>query len=71
MITELRVPALRMTQGPERQVYAFGIDGKVLHRFAAVSRIGRDDDAAIKGYQRPRCSRTSTRSARTSSPSRR
>ena len=51
--TELRVPALRMTQGPERQVYAFGIDGKLLHRFAAVSRVGRDDDAAIKGYQRP------------------
>jgi DGQHR domain-containing protein len=50
---ELRVPALRLAQGPTREIYSFGIDGKVLHRFAAVSRVGRDDDAAIRGYQRP------------------
>jgi hypothetical protein len=50
---ELRVPALRLAQGPKREIYSFGIDGKVLHRFAAVSRVGRDDDAAIRGYQRP------------------
>ena len=50
---ELRVPALRLTQGPTREIYSFGIDGKILHRFAAVSRVGRDDDAAIRGYQRP------------------
>jgi DGQHR domain-containing protein len=52
-MTELRVPALQMTQSPHRRVYSFGIDGKVLHRFAAVSRVGRDADASIKGYQRP------------------
>jgi DGQHR domain-containing protein len=52
-MSELRVPALRLTQGPKREIYSFGIDGKVLHRFAAVSRVGRDDDAAIRGYQRP------------------
>jgi DGQHR domain-containing protein len=50
---ELRVPTLRLAQGPKREIYSFGIDGKVLHRFAAVSRVGRDDDAAIRGYQRP------------------
>ena len=52
-MSELRVPALRLTQGPKREIYSFGIDGKLLHRFAAVSRIGRDDDAALLGYQRP------------------
>jgi DGQHR domain-containing protein len=50
---ELRVPALRLAQGPAREIYSFGIDGKLLYRFAAVSRVGRDDDAAIRGYQRP------------------
>jgi DGQHR domain-containing protein len=52
-MNELRVPALRLKQGRTREVYSFGIDGKLLHRFAAVSRVGRDDDAAIRGYQRP------------------
>jgi DGQHR domain-containing protein len=50
---ELRVPALELAQGPTREIYSFGVDGKLLHRFAAVSRVGRDDDAAIRGYQRP------------------
>lgn len=50
---ELRVPALRLVQGPTREIYSFGIDGKFLHRFAAVSRVRRDDAAAIHGYQRP------------------
>jgi DGQHR domain-containing protein len=50
---ELRVSAPRLRQGPAREIYSFGIDGKLLHRFAAVSRVGRDDDAAIRGYQRP------------------
>ena len=52
-MSELRVPALQLAQGPTREIYSFGIDGKLLHRFAAVSRVGRDDDAAIRGYQRP------------------
>ncbi len=50
---ELRVSALRLAQGSRREIYSFGIDGKLLHRIAAVSRVGRDDDAAIRGYQRP------------------
>src|SRR4051812_33910972 len=52
-MSELRVPALRLAQGPSREIYSFGIDGKLLHRFAAVSRVGRNEDAAIRGYQRP------------------
>jgi DGQHR domain-containing protein len=52
-MSELRVPALRLAQGPTREIFSFGIDGKVLHRFAAISRVGRDDDLAIRGYQRP------------------
>jgi DGQHR domain-containing protein len=52
-MSKLRVPALRLTQSPRREIYSFGIDGKLLHRFAAVSRVGRDDDAALIGYQRP------------------
>ena len=28
-------------------------DRELLQRFAGVSRVGRDDDAAIRGYQRP------------------
>lgn len=52
-MSELRVPALQLIQGPTREVYAFGVDGKLLHRFAAVSRVGRDKKKSIRGYQRP------------------
>jgi DGQHR domain-containing protein len=50
---ELRIPALEIRQGRSRRIYSFGIDGKLLHRFATVSRISRDDSAALSGYQRP------------------
>jgi DGQHR domain-containing protein len=49
----LRVPALEIVQSPGRHVYSFGLDGKMLHRIAAISRVGRNDDASIRGYQRP------------------
>ena len=52
-MNELRLPALQLEQGPSRQIYSFGVDGKLLHRFASVSRVGRDADASIRGYQRP------------------
>ena len=52
---------------PGRRVYSFGVDGKMLHRIAAISRVGRNDDLSIRGYQRPKSSRTFRRSARTSS----
>jgi DGQHR domain-containing protein len=50
---ELRVPALQIQQGPNRRLYLFGIDGKELPTFAAISRVHRDDGAQVQGYQRP------------------
>ncbi len=50
---ELRVPALEVCQGRTRVLYSFAVDGKRLSSFATVSRIHRDDEAEIHGYQRP------------------
>jgi DGQHR domain-containing protein len=49
----LRLPALEIHQGPTRTVYSFAVDGKNLSLFATVSRVHRDDQAVIQGYQRP------------------
>src|SRR6266496_6302879 len=49
----LTLPALEVRQGSGRTLYSFAVDGKQLPSFAAVSRIHRDDDAEIQGYQRP------------------
>jgi DGQHR domain-containing protein len=49
----LRLPALEVRQGDGRVLYSFAVDGKKLPSFAAVSRIRRDGDADIEGYQRP------------------
>src|SRR5215469_5122052 len=51
--TGLRLPALEVCQGDGRVLYSFAIDGKLLPSFAAVSRIHRDGDAQVEGYQRP------------------
>lgn len=51
--TELRLPALEVRQGDGRVLYSFAVDGKALPSFAAVSRIHRDGDAQVEGYQRP------------------
>lgn len=50
---ELQVPAIQVRQGPNRILYSFAIDGKLIHDFAAISRIHREDDNQIVGYQRP------------------
>jgi len=50
---ELRLPALEVRQNAARSFYAFAVDGKQVPRFAAVSRIQREDDGKLKGYQRP------------------
>jgi len=50
---ELRQPALEVHQGDGRVLYSFAIDGKLLPSFAAVSRIHREGDAEVEGYQRP------------------
>ena len=49
----LRLPALEVRQGEKRLLYSFAVDGKALPSFAAVTRIRRDDEGAIQGYQRP------------------
>jgi DGQHR domain-containing protein len=50
---EMRLPALEVRQGDGRILYSFAVDGKRLPSFAAISRIRRDGDAEIQGYQRP------------------
>ena len=52
-LEELRVPALEVHQGPNRTLYSFAVDGKQLPLFATISRVHRDGDAQIQGYQRP------------------
>ncbi|MGV9862631.1 DGQHR domain-containing protein DpdB [Rhodococcus koreensis] len=49
---EVRVPALEVKQG-NRRIYCFAVDGKKLHDFTTVSRVNRDDDGGLSGYQRP------------------
>ena len=49
----LRVPALKVKQGRNRILYSFAVDGKDLPKFAAISRISRDEGEEIEGYQRP------------------
>lgn len=50
---ELRFPALKIEQTGNRTLYAFAVDGKILARVAAVSRVKRDEDRSLEGYQRP------------------
>lgn len=49
---EIRVPALAVRQG-ERMLYSFAVDGKKLPLFSTVSRIHRDEEQNLGGYQRP------------------
>lgn len=51
--SDLRLPALEVRQSEGRVLYTFAVDGKALQSFAAVSRIHRDGDAQVEGYQRP------------------
>jgi DGQHR domain-containing protein len=50
---QLRFPALEIQQSEGTTLYAFAADGKQIPLFAAVSRVGRDSDSSITGYQRP------------------
>jgi DGQHR domain-containing protein len=49
----IEVPAIAIRQCDKRELYAFAVDGKRLHDFAQVSRLGRDESEKIAGYQRP------------------
>jgi DGQHR domain-containing protein len=49
----MRVPALEIYQGPDRQLYSFAVDGKRLPEITTVSRIHRQEQGTLAGYQRP------------------
>ncbi len=50
---ELRLPAIRVDQGENRQLFSFAVDGKFLPEFVTISRIRRESSGDIGGYQRP------------------
>src|SRR5215831_13181948 len=51
--TELRLPAIEVRQGSQHLLYTFAIDGKLIPSFSTISRIHRNQDQQIEGYQRP------------------
>lgn len=53
MTKELRLPAVEFDQSDGRRLYSFAVDGKLLPRFASISRVGRDGESELQGYQRP------------------
>lgn len=50
--SELRLLALEVRQG-NRRLYQFAVDGKQLANISTVSRIHRDNEGHVGGYQRP------------------
>ena len=50
---EIVVRALRTTQGDNLDVYALFVRGSDLVRIADISRISRDENNTLKGFQRP------------------
>lgn len=53
MKSELRIPAIEVKQGDRQVLYTFAVDGKLVHRFATVSRVRRNEAGQLSGYQRP------------------
>lgn len=53
MKDRLQLPCIRLEQTKGKYLYSFAVDGKLIPRFASVSRISRTDDAKVQGYQRP------------------
>lgn len=51
--SEIVVRALHTTQGQGLDVFAFFIRGADIVRVADISRIGRDENDAVRGFQRP------------------
>jgi DGQHR domain-containing protein len=49
----LRIPAIEVKQSEQRTLYTFAVDGKLVHRFATISRIRRAETGELSGYQRP------------------
>jgi DGQHR domain-containing protein len=53
MKNSICVPAIRVQQGTGREVFCFAVDGKLLTKFAAVSRLRSGGLDSLEGYQRP------------------
>src|SRR5436190_22765286 len=49
---ELSIRALRTTQGDDVEVFSFFIKGSEIAQVAEISRISRDEDDSLKGFQR-------------------
>jgi DGQHR domain-containing protein len=49
----LRLPAIEVKQSAGKTLYSFAVDGKLISSFAAISRIRREEDDELSGYQRP------------------
>lgn len=52
---QIKVPALKIKQGPGRELFSFAIRGKDIESVAAISRVKRHEDELV-GYQRPEVS---------------
>lgn len=49
----ISVAAIEVTQGKRRKLYSFAVDGKQLHDFCTISRVSRQGEEGLEGYQRP------------------
>ncbi len=49
----ISVPCIRVQQSPKRWIYSFVAEGRDITKFASISRIKRDEDGSLMGYQRP------------------
>jgi len=54
-MSEIRVPALKIKQGPGRELFSFSVKGKDIESIAAISRVKRHENELV-GYQRPEVS---------------
>lgn len=52
-MTQISVPCIKTEQNPGQFLYSFVVDGKKIAQFATVSRVKRNDDQKLLGYQRP------------------
>jgi DGQHR domain-containing protein len=49
----ITLPCLKIQQSEGRCIYSFAVDGKDIQKFASVSRITRNKNGDLEGYQRP------------------
>lgn len=52
-VETIELPAIELRQSKGQRLYTFAVDGKLVPRFAAVSRLRRADASHLLGYQRP------------------